>query len=89
MTQTTNITEIQGIFHEVGLTEENSFRNPESIKQELVSKLIAEVYNNGCIEFTKQYDGDSNAITYRARMFVTPDSICRILKKEYNATVRN
>ena len=30
---------IQGLIHEVSITEENSFRNPEHIKNELIEKI--------------------------------------------------
>ena len=79
---------IQGLIHEVSITEENSFRNPEHIKNELIEKLIREVQMNGCVQFAKQHDSDSNAVTYRARIFVTPDSECRVIRDYFNENLK-
>lgn len=84
-----SIEEIQGVFHTTQITEEFAFRDPEKIKEELVEKLIKEVWMNGSIEFTKQHDSDSTAVTYRARICVVPDDQCRLLRKTAYGTIRN
>ena len=48
--------------------------NPESIKRELVTKLIYEIQQRNCIEFTKQSDPNADTYTFRARICVLPDS---------------
>jgi hypothetical protein len=85
-----DISEIKGTFHTAQITEE-IFRDPEYIKKELIEKLIEEVRRSGCVEFTKQHDSDSNAVTYRARICVVPDEQIKLLRKTVNdnATIRN
>lgn len=48
--------------------------NPESIKRELITKLISEIQQRNCIEFTKQSDPSTDTHTFRARICVLPDS---------------
>ena len=48
--------------------------NPESIKRELITKLISEIQQRNCIEFTKQSGPEIDTHTFRARICVLPDS---------------
>jgi hypothetical protein len=48
--------------------------NSEMIKRDLITKLIYEIQQRNCIEFTKQSDPNTDTHTFRARICVLPDS---------------
>ena len=48
--------------------------NSEMIKRDLVTKLIYEIQQRNCIEFTKQSGPEIDTHTFRARICVLPDS---------------
>ena len=60
--------------HEVQYLEDNT------IKQILIKHIAEKIYDEKCIEFTKQNDFNSNSIIARARIYVTPDSTIKILR---------
>lgn len=53
----------------------------EGIKKQLVDELVQKIIDNRLVEFTKQEDLNTDEVTYRARMFVTPDDQIRIIRK--------
>ena len=53
----------------------------DTIKAELIEMLMAKVIQNKCIEFTKQDNFVENSITFRARIFATPDDMVRFIRK--------
>lgn len=52
----------------------------DRVKYELTEKLIRDIIQAKCIEFTKSLDNTTGAYTYRARCFVTPDAQVKILR---------
>lgn len=54
----------------------------DTIKKDLIMKLAHSLARENYVEFTKQEDFASNSITYRARIYATPDDKVRILRKE-------
>lgn len=59
---------------------EAQFMDDNFIKQMLIKELAQKIYNEKCVEFTKQNDLQSNTIKCRARIYVTPDSNVKILR---------
>ena len=53
----------------------------EEIKKELISKLLYEMWNKDCIEFTRQYDIESDQTIFRARIYAVYDDDVRILRE--------
>jgi hypothetical protein len=54
------------------------------LKNRLITKLVRELMDGKCIEFTKQQDVAGMETIVRARIFVTPDDQVRIVRKETN-----
>lgn len=54
----------------------------DTIKKDLIMKLAHSLARENYVEFTKQEDFASNSITYRARIYATPDDKVRLLRKE-------
>jgi len=52
----------------------------DRIKAELIELLMAKLIQNKCVEFTKQDNFVENSVKFRARVFVTPDDMVRILR---------
>ena len=52
----------------------------DHVKQQLASELAKFMLNNKLIEFTKSLPANSEAITYRARCYLTPDDNVKILR---------
>ena len=52
----------------------------DRVKYELTEKLLRDIIQAKCVEFTKSQDVASGAYTYRARCFVTPDAQVKILR---------
>jgi hypothetical protein len=58
------------------------------IKQQLMVKLLDEIMNVKCVEFTKFEDRGGYQTHFRARMFVVPDDQVRILRvSQLNNTI--
>ena len=53
----------------------------EMIKKELLHKLLDEIVKSNLIEFTSQSDVATGQTHYRARIFATPDSQVRLIRK--------
>jgi hypothetical protein len=53
----------------------------DRIKAELIELLMAKLIQNKCVEFTKQDIFMENSVKFRARVFVTPDDMIRILRE--------
>jgi hypothetical protein len=53
----------------------------EMVKDMLIEGLIYECYKTKYIEFTKQENLLTGATDFRARMFVTPDNMVRIIRQ--------
>jgi hypothetical protein len=53
----------------------------DEIKKELIQEMVREIVKRNCIEFTSQKDMLTGNVTYRARVFVTPDSQVRIIRQ--------
>ena len=53
----------------------------EEIKKELIGKLLYEIWNKDCIEFTRQYDIESEQTIFRARIYAVYDDDVRILRE--------
>ena len=53
----------------------------DEIKKELIEELVKEIVRQRCIEFTSQKDMLTGKVTYRARVFVTPDEQTRIIRQ--------
>ena len=53
----------------------------DRIKAELIELLMAKLIQNKCVEFTKQDIFMENSVKFRARVFVTPDDMIRILSE--------
>lgn len=51
------------------------------LKNRLVSLIVREIMDNKCIEFTKQQDYAKNEVIIRARIYVTPDSDVKLIRK--------
>jgi mannose/fructose/N-acetylgalactosamine-specific phosphotransferase system component IIB len=55
---------------------------PDEIKQMLIREIVEQMMDSNFIEFTKLEDVTNYNITFRARVFVVPDSQVRILRLE-------
>ena len=53
----------------------------DMIKEKLLHKLLDEIVKSNLIEFTSQSDVASGHTHYRARIFATPDSQVRLIRK--------
>ncbi len=53
----------------------------DMIKKELLIKLLDEIVKSNLIEFTSQSDVATGHTHYRARIFATPDSQIRMIRK--------
>ena len=53
----------------------------DEIKRQLIQEMLSEMVREKCIEFTSQKDMLTGNVTYRARVFVTPDSQVRIIRQ--------
>lgn len=53
----------------------------DRIKAELIELLMAKIIQSKCVEFTKQDNFMENSVKFRARVFVTPDDMIRILRE--------
>lgn len=53
----------------------------DEIKKELIQEMVREIVAQRCIEFTSQKDMLTGNVTYRARVFVTPDEQTRIIRQ--------
>jgi hypothetical protein len=53
----------------------------DEIKRQLIQEMLSEMVREKCIEFTSQKDMLTGSVTYRARLFVTPDSQVRIIRQ--------
>ena len=54
--------------------------HPDDIKIKLCDMLAKELYHNANIEFTKETDLNTNNTIFRARIFVVPDTVVRLLR---------
>jgi hypothetical protein len=54
------------------------------LKNILITKLVRELMDGKCIEFTKQQDVANMETIVRARIFVTPDDQIRVIRKTNN-----
>jgi hypothetical protein len=54
------------------------------LKNRLITKLVRELMDGKCIEFTKQQDVVTMETIVRARIFVTPDDQVRVIRKANN-----
>lgn len=54
------------------------------LKNRLITKLVRELMDRKCIEFTKQQDVVTMETIVRARIFATPDDEVRVIRKETN-----
>jgi len=52
----------------------------DRVKYELTEKLLRDIIQAKCVEFTRSVDPASGSYTYRARCFVTPDAQVKILR---------
>ena len=53
----------------------------DEIKRQLIQEMLSEIVKRNCIEFTSQKDMLTGNVTYRARVFVTPDEQTRIIRQ--------
>ena len=51
------------------------------LKNRLISLIVREIMDNKCIEFTKQQDYAKDEVIIRARIYVTPDSDVKLIRK--------
>ena len=59
---------------------EDGLASEEQIKKHLVSLLINQMYKDKHIEFTMERDVVNDRMITRARMYVVPDTIVRLLR---------
>lgn len=52
----------------------------DHVKEQLAQQMVRYMLNNKLIEFTKSSSATSEAITYRARCYLTPDDNVKILR---------
>ena len=75
----------QMVFAEMRLDANEAIRMDDiELKNRLITKLVRELMDGKCIEFTKQQDVANMETIVRARIFVTPDDQVRIVRKETN-----
>ena len=55
---------------------------PDEIKQMLIREIVEQMMDSNFIEFTKLEDVNTYNTTFRARVFVVPDSQVRLLRLE-------
>lgn len=53
----------------------------DEVKKQLLKKLMDEIVKNNLIEFTSQTDVAAGQTHYRARIFATPDTQVRLIRK--------
>ena len=53
----------------------------EEIKKELIGKLLYEMWNKDCIEFTRQHDIESDRTIFRARIYAVYNDDVKILRE--------
>jgi hypothetical protein len=53
----------------------------DTIKRELIDKIVTKLVEEKLIEFTRTEDYASDLIRFRARIFATPDNEVRYLRK--------
>jgi hypothetical protein len=78
---------IQGkmIFAEMRLDANEAIQMDDlELKNRLITKLVRELMDGKCIEFTKQQDVVTMETIVRARIFVTPDDQVRVIRKANN-----
>ena len=51
------------------------------LKNRLITLMVREIMDNKCIEFTKQQDYAKDEVVIRARIYVTPDSDVKLIRK--------
>ena len=51
------------------------------LKNRLITMMVREIMDNKCIEFTKQQDYAKDEVIIRARIYVTPDSDIKLIRK--------
>lgn len=51
------------------------------LKNRLITLMVREIMDNKCIEFTKQQDYAKDEVIIRARIYVTPDSDVKLIRK--------
>jgi hypothetical protein len=51
------------------------------MKTLLISQMVREIWDNNCIEFTKQQDYANDEVIIRARIFVTPNDDVQLIRK--------
>ena len=51
------------------------------LKNRLIALMVREIMDNKCIEFTKQQDYAKDEVVIRARIYVTPDSDVKLIRK--------
>ena len=56
----------------------------DSMKSDLCQKLVREMFESDCIEFTKSIDNYSGNYVFRARSFVVPKADVQILRTSGN-----
>jgi hypothetical protein len=61
-------------------THELQYMDDKHIKQLLVRQLAEKIYQQQCVEFTKQCHFNTDSIIARARIYVTPDSTIKLLR---------
>ena len=59
---------------------EKEFVDDTHIKNMLIQKLVQEILNSKCVEFTKQYKPETHGFVARARIYVTPDTHVRLIR---------
>lgn len=52
----------------------------DNVKMELCQQLVRKMFETDCIEFTKLHDTTTDAVKYRARIFVTPNDNVQLLR---------
>jgi hypothetical protein len=75
---------IQGKMLTTSLTlhaSEHTQMSELEIKTRLTELLVREIWDNNCIEFTKQQDYVRNEVVVRARIFVTPKDDVQVIRK--------
>lgn len=60
----------------------------DEVKKQLLRKLMDEIVKNNLIEFTSQTDVANNHTHYRARIYATPDSQIRRIRKNVMGMLR-
>lgn len=59
---------------------EAQYMDDDHIKQLLIRQLAEKIYQEKCVEFTKQSHFNTDSIIARARIYVTPDSTIKLLR---------